>query len=79
MQVTFWYVYKVGGGPPRYKHSTYDLAVTEAQRLAEMYGGEYEVLEAKAKVTPVPKTVVETFCQYTYAYHNSNTGETTPF
>jgi hypothetical protein len=59
MQTTFWYVYKRGGGPPRYEHTSYNNAVDEAERLVETIGGEYEILEAKAVVKAAPRYVIE--------------------
>ena len=59
MQTTWWYVFKRWGGPPSYRHPSYELAVIEAQRLIDQLGGEYEILEAKAVVKPAPKYVVE--------------------
>ena len=55
----FFYVYKIGGQRPTFKHPTFNQAVTEAQRLVDTIGGEYEILEAKAIVKAAPKYVVE--------------------
>jgi hypothetical protein len=55
----FYYVYKVGGGRPTFKHPTFQQAVAEAQRLVDTVGGEYEILDAKAVVKAAPKYVIE--------------------
>jgi hypothetical protein len=62
MKTKYWYVYKLWGGPPNYKHLSYsyDKAVQEAKRLVDTVGGEYEILEAVAVVKAAPKYVVET-------------------
>ena len=59
MQATYWYVYNYGGAP-RVRHLSYNSAEAEAKRLCEATGAVYEVLEAKAIVSPAPKTVVQT-------------------
>ena len=59
MQTKYWYVYKRYGGAPNYRHTSYELAVTEAQRLVDQLGGEYEILEAVAIVKAAPRYVVE--------------------
>jgi predicted ATP-grasp superfamily ATP-dependent carboligase len=59
MTTKYWYVYKLWGGPPNYKHPSYDEAVQEAKRLVDTVGGEYEILEAVAIVKAAPKYVVE--------------------
>lgn len=56
----FWYVYQRFGGAPYYKHLSYTSAVTEAQRLIDTVGGEYEILEGLAIVKAAPRYVVET-------------------
>lgn len=56
---TFYYVYKVGGGRPTYKHETYELALREAQRLIDSVGGEFYILKAEALVKAAPKYVVQ--------------------
>jgi predicted ATP-grasp superfamily ATP-dependent carboligase len=56
----FYYVYKVGGGRPTFHHPTFEQAVSEAQRLVDSVGGEYEILEARAIVKAAPKYVIET-------------------
>lgn len=55
----FYYVYKVGGGRPTFKHPTFQQAVAEAQRLVDTVGGEYEILDAKAIVKAAPRYVIE--------------------
>jgi len=43
----FWMAWRVGGLPPKFKHSSYELADAEAQRLArEHVGSEFVVLES---------------------------------
>jgi hypothetical protein len=56
---TFWFVQKIGGGPSTVRHSTKEIAVNEAKRLAEIVGGEYLVLKAEALVKRVTVQVVE--------------------
>jgi hypothetical protein len=63
MQTKYWYVYKRYGGAPNYRHTSYELAVTEAQRLVDQLGGEYEILEAVAIVKAAPRYVVENLNQ----------------
>lgn len=42
----YWLVWHVGGGPPTYKHGSFDSADTEAKRLARVHrGDEFVVLE----------------------------------
>lgn len=36
MNKTFWMIYVEGGHTPTYKHSTYESAMAEAKRLAEL-------------------------------------------
>ena len=60
MTTKFWYVYKRNGQwPPSYKHTSYDSALQEAQRLVGIVGGEFEIFEAVAVVREAPKYVVE--------------------
>lgn len=56
---TIWYVFKKHGGAPSFRHPSYESAVTEAKRLVDAIGGEYEILELKSVVKPAPKHVVE--------------------
>jgi len=60
MQLPYWYVYKRGGGAPRFQHTSYDEALREAKRLIDRIGGEYEILEVQAVVKPAPMYVIET-------------------
>lgn len=60
MEATFWYVYRTDGGRPRYRHTSYESALREAQRLVQCIHGEFVVLKAEAIVKPAPKFVVET-------------------
>lgn len=60
MQTKYWYVYKRLGGPPIYRHTSYDNAVQEAQRLVNRVGGEFEILEARSIVKAAPRWIVET-------------------
>lgn len=57
----YWYVYKVGGGAPYYRHYSKDGALEEAKRLVDAVGGVFEVLEIVALVQPAPKHYVYTF------------------
>ena len=42
----YWVVWCVGGGPPTYKHRSFESADTEAKRLARLHAGdEFVVLE----------------------------------
>lgn len=38
-QELFWMVYGLDQGPPTYRHSSYELALAEAQRLARISPG----------------------------------------
>jgi hypothetical protein len=55
----YWYVYRRYGGAPSFRHTSYNEAVQEAQRLVDQLGGEYEILQAVAIVKAAPKYVVE--------------------
>lgn len=57
----YWYVYKRYGNAPSYKHFSEQSAVDEAVRLLNLYGGEYEILEAKSFVKAAPTYIVEKF------------------
>lgn len=50
MQDTFYMVYGGRCSAPAYKHSSYQSAVTEAERLCGLYGGEVFVLRAQTKI-----------------------------
>jgi hypothetical protein len=58
---SYFYVSRIGGGKPSFKHTSFDEAVREAQRLIDTIGGEYEILEARAVVKAAPKYVVRNF------------------
>jgi hypothetical protein len=58
---SYFYVSRIGGGKPSFKHNSFDEAVREAQRLIDTIGGEYEILEARAVVKAAPKYVVDNF------------------
>lgn len=60
---SYFYVSKIGGGKPSFKHLSFDEAVREAERLIDTVGGEYEILEARAVVKPAPKYIVQDFQQ----------------
>jgi hypothetical protein len=85
---SYFYVSKIGGGKPSFKHLSFDEAVREAERLIDTVGGEYEILEARAVVKPAPKYIVQDFQQsaefsavlgYPPAPHYRNTEEDCPF
>jgi len=43
----YWVVWCVGGGPPTFKHGSFESADTEAKRLARLHcGEEFVVLES---------------------------------
>ena len=75
MQTKSWYVYKRYGGAPNYRHTSYELAVTEAQRLVDQLGGEYEILEAVAIVKAAPRYVVENLNQHHSVHFPDGDGE----
>jgi hypothetical protein len=54
----YFYVSKIGGGRPTYKHLSFEAAIKEAERLIDTIGGEYEILQARAVVRAAPKYVV---------------------
>ena len=60
MPLPYWYVYKRGGGSPRFRHTSSDEAIREAKRLIDTIGGEYEILEVIAVIKPAPRYVIET-------------------
>ena len=55
---TYFYVSKIGGGKPTYRHLSFESAMTEAERLIDTVGGEYEILQARAVVRAASKYVV---------------------
>jgi hypothetical protein len=58
----FWYVFRVGGRAPSFRHNDYASAEREAQRLCSENGwGEYLILEAVASIAPAPKTVTTVY------------------
>ena len=58
---TYYYVYKVGGNAPKYKHKTRLKAQTEAERLAVKHSGDhFEILECIG-VSSVPAPKASTF------------------
>jgi hypothetical protein len=54
----FWIVWREGTSPS-YKHSTYQSAVNEAERLARVNGGTFHVLEHRATAQRVDVVVTE--------------------
>lgn len=43
----FWFVWRIGGLPPKFKHLSFNSADIEAQRLAREHpGSEFVVLES---------------------------------
>ena len=79
MKTKYWYVYKLWGGPPNYKHLSYDDAVREAQRLVDTVGGEYEILEADSVVRAAPKYVVETLLNSVQIMDEQDPNDGIPF
>lgn len=61
MQQKGWYVYKIGGRIPEFRHTSFESAVNEAKRLFNSIGGEYLVLRTEAKISAPPSFVVEDF------------------
>lgn len=58
---TYFYVSKIGGGKPTYRHLSFESAMTEAERLIDTVGGEYEILEIRATVKAAPKYVMQDY------------------
>ena len=50
MNRTFWMIYVEGGSNPTFKHSTYESALAEAKRLAELTNKPAYILVADTKV-----------------------------
>lgn len=50
MNGTFWMIYVEGGTNPTYKHSTYESALAEAKRLAEITNKPAYILVTDTKV-----------------------------
>ena len=67
--MTSFYVSKIGGGKPTFRHNSFDEAVREAQRLIDNLGGEYEILEVRAVVKAAPKYIVQEFKNTTMSGH----------
>lgn len=77
---TIWYVFKKFGGAPSFRHPSYESAVTEAQRLIDMVGGEYEILKLESVVRPAPKHVVEVAVARTHGgYYVVHDNDRVPF
>lgn len=57
----YYYVYKVGGDAPAYKHDTLESAHNEAERLAAGNNGKsFEILKCVG-ISSVPKPIATTF------------------
>lgn len=69
--MTYFYVSKIGGGKPTFRHPSYESAIKEAERLIEAIGGEYEILEVRAIVKAAPKYVVQDFQEVDHINHDT--------
>ena len=50
MNETFWMSYVEGENPPRFKHCSYESALAEAKRLAELTGKPAYILVTDTKI-----------------------------
>lgn len=57
----FFMVWRDGsdGNTPSYRHSTYQSALKEAERLARLHGGKFHVLTQSATVEKIDVKVTE--------------------
>lgn len=56
-QHKFWMVYLQGERSPVYKHTSFDTAHEEAQRLTTVHKKPSYILEAVSRVEEAPKTI----------------------